>query len=50
VYDLSGKKLFSKEAVDSNQLVINNLTPVNAVLVVKVTLNNGQVISQKILH
>jgi hypothetical protein len=50
VYDLSGKKLFSKEAVDSNQLFINNLTPVNAVLVVKVTLNNGQVISQKILH
>jgi hypothetical protein len=50
VYDLSGKQLYGKKEVSSNLLVINNLTPVNAVLLVKVILNSGQVLMQKILH
>ncbi|MBU0942638.1 MAG: T9SS sorting signal type C domain-containing protein [Bacteroidetes bacterium] len=50
VYDLAGKQLFAKKAVDSNQMSISNLSAANVVLVVKVVLNNGSVVTQKIVY
>ena len=50
VYDLAGKQLFAKKAVDSNQMAINNLNAANVVLIVKVVLNNGSVVTQKIVY
>jgi hypothetical protein len=50
VYDLAGKQLFGKKAVDSNQMTISNLNASNVVLIVKVVLNNGLVVTQKIVY
>ncbi|MBX9888658.1 MAG: T9SS sorting signal type C domain-containing protein [Flavobacteriaceae bacterium] len=50
VYDLAGKLLFANKAVDLNQMSISNLSAANVVLVVKVVLNNGSVVTQKIVY
>ncbi|MDG2431218.1 T9SS sorting signal type C domain-containing protein, partial [Flavobacterium sp.] len=50
VYDLAGKQLFAKKAIDTNQMTIANLPATNVVLVVKVVLTNGSVLTQKIVY
>ncbi|MBC5846648.1 T9SS sorting signal type C domain-containing protein, partial [Flavobacterium kayseriense] len=50
VYDLAGKQLFAKNAVDSNQMSISSLSAANVVLIVKVVLNNGSVVTKKIVY
>ncbi|MBE0390361.1 T9SS sorting signal type C domain-containing protein [Flavobacterium sp. PL002] len=50
VYDFSGRQLYSKAAIDSNILVMNNLTNANVALIIKVVLNNGELITRKIAY
>ncbi|MBE0390362.1 T9SS sorting signal type C domain-containing protein [Flavobacterium sp. PL002] len=50
VYDFSGRQLYSKAAIDSNILVVNNLTNANVALIIKVVLNNGEMITRKIAY
>ena len=50
VYDLAGKQLFAKKAIDTNQMTITNLPATNVVLVVKVVLADGSVLTQKIVY
>ncbi|NRT16275.1 hypothetical protein HNP99_002639 [Flavobacterium sp. 28A] len=50
VYDFSGRQLYSKIAIDSNEVVVKNLTHANGALIVKVVLNNGKMITRKIVY
>ncbi|MES2575096.1 MAG: T9SS sorting signal type C domain-containing protein [Bacteroidota bacterium] len=49
VYDISGKQIFKKDTVNSNELTISNLVATQQVLLVKVSLN-GQDFIRKIIH
>ncbi|MTH18047.1 T9SS sorting signal type C domain-containing protein [Flavobacterium sp. LC2016-01] len=49
VYDISGKLLYNKTKVGSNELQISNLQSSNQVLIVKVTLENNFTVSKKII-
>ncbi|MBK0369818.1 T9SS sorting signal type C domain-containing protein [Flavobacterium agrisoli] len=49
VYNMSGKVLYSKERIGQTQLQIANLKLANQVLVVKVELENGAVVTRKIV-
>ncbi|NRS90735.1 putative repeat protein (TIGR01451 family) [Flavobacterium sp. 7E] len=50
VYDFSGRQLYSNIAIDSNEVVVKNLTHANGALIVKVVLNNGELITRKIAY
>lgn len=50
VYDITGKQIYKKSKVDSNQLLIHNLVPGNRILIVEVVLQNGKRSSQKIAY
>lgn len=49
VYDLLGRELFAQSAVGSSELVVKSITAKNQALVVKITLQNGQVATKKIM-
>lgn len=49
VFDLLGRKVFDKEAIDTNEFRTSNITVKKQIIVVKVTLSNGQVISKKVI-
>ena len=49
VFDLLGRKVFDKEAIDTNEFRTSNITVKKQMVVVKVTLSNGQVISKKVI-
>jgi hypothetical protein len=49
VYDLLGRQLFKKEKVNSNELTIPNMVSGQQTLLVKVTLQNGQTVTKKII-
>ncbi|WP_456315060.1 Ig-like domain-containing protein [Pseudomonas shirazensis] len=49
IFDITGKILYNKKKVDTTELQISNLQAGNQVLLVKVTLENGYVISKKII-
>ncbi|MDQ6471269.1 T9SS sorting signal type C domain-containing protein [Flavobacterium sp. LHD-80] len=49
VYDISGKLLYNKTKIDSNELQVSNLQSSNQVLIVKVTLENDFTVSKKII-
>jgi GEVED domain/Fibronectin type III domain len=42
VYDMLGRTLFNKRSINSDRFTINNISPDNATLIVKVKLVNGQ--------
>ena len=42
VYDMLGRTLFNKRSINSDHFTINNISPSNATLIVKVKLVNGQ--------
>lgn len=48
-YDLLGRKVTSKQSVNANELIINDLAIRNQPLIVKIRLQNGQSVTQKIL-
>ena len=49
VYDILGKEVFAKVNINSNELIISDLTVQNQSLIVKLTLTNGNQISKKII-
>ncbi|MDQ6471268.1 T9SS sorting signal type C domain-containing protein [Flavobacterium sp. LHD-80] len=49
IYDISGKLLYNKTKIDSNELQVSNLQSSNQVLIVKVTLENDFTVSKKII-
>ena len=50
VFDLIGRKVFDKEAVNSNEFRTSTITLNKQTVIVKVTLTNGQIISKKVLY
>lgn len=50
IYDILGKQLFLKEKVNAYQLTIDNLVSTRQTLLVKVSLQNGQTITKKIMY
>jgi hypothetical protein len=50
VYDLLGRQLFKKDKVNSNEFSILNLVSSQQTLLVKVTLQNGQTLTRKIIY
>lgn len=50
VYDLLGRQLFKKEKVNNNELAIPNFVPSQQTLIVKVSLQNGQTVTRKIVY
>ncbi|MDI9310487.1 MAG: GEVED domain-containing protein [Limnohabitans sp.] len=50
VYDVIGKKLIDKKDVDLNEIQIQELNPTTNVLLVKVTLESGAIITKKVLY
>ncbi len=50
IFDLLGKKIYQKNNVNSNELSMPNLASDQQVLLVKVTLQNGQTITKKIVY
>ncbi|MFE3871320.1 T9SS sorting signal type C domain-containing protein [Flavobacterium sp. ZS1P70] len=50
VFDLLGRKVFDKEAIDTNEFHTSNITVNKQTVVVKVTLSNGQEISKKVIY
>lgn len=49
VFDILGKVVYHKKKIDANALKISNLQSGNQVLLVKVTLENENIISKKII-
>ncbi|WP_051234350.1 T9SS sorting signal type C domain-containing protein [Flavobacterium denitrificans] len=49
VYDISGRLLYNKTKINSNEMQISNLQSSNQVLIVKVTLENDFSVSKKII-
>jgi hypothetical protein len=50
VYDLLGRQLFKKDKVNSNELTIANLVSSQQTLLIKVILQNGQMVTKKIIY
>ncbi|MFV8379899.1 T9SS sorting signal type C domain-containing protein, partial [Flavobacterium sp. LB3R33] len=50
VFDLLGRKVFDKEAINSNEFSISNSTLNKQIVIVKVILTNGNVISKKVIY
>ena len=50
VYDISGKLIYKKEAVENSKLIIENLKSSDQVLVVKVILDNKLVETKKVIY
>jgi hypothetical protein len=50
VYDVLGRQITSKKNVSANTAVLTNLRPTQSALIVKVTLENGQVITKKVIY
>lgn len=50
IYDLSGKQIYQKDKINSNELSITNLISGKQTLVVKTTLQNGETMTDKIIY
>lgn len=50
VFDLLGKKVFDKETVNSNEFSISNGTLNKQIVIIKVILTNGNIISKKVIY
>lgn len=49
VYDITGRLVFQKQHIDSNELLISNAVLNRQALVLKIVLANGQVVNRKII-
>lgn len=49
IYDLAGKLIYLKTRINSNEAVVNNLPSTHQVLIVKVTLIDGSIVSKKLI-
>lgn len=50
VFDLLGRAIFDAKAIDGNDFVINTIAAVNQALLIQVTLQNGVVITRKLIY
>jgi hypothetical protein len=50
VYDVLGRQITSKKNVSANTAVLTNLRPTQSALIVKVTLENGQTVTKKVIY
>ena len=50
VYDLSGRQLFKKHGVNSNEISIPDLTSNQQTILIKVSLQNGKQVSKKVVY
>ncbi|NWL02131.1 hypothetical protein DM790_15010, partial [Flavobacterium collinsii] len=50
VYDVGGKLLYNKKGIDNKEWLITNLRSGPQVLLVKITLENGQTVTKKIIY
>ena len=50
VYDLLGRSIYQKTNVSANEFVIQNLVSSHQALLIKILLNNGQTVSNKIMY
>ncbi len=50
VFDLLGRKVFEKTAINSNEFQTSGVKLTNQVVLVKVTLANGKLISKKVMY
>ncbi|MCL9804616.1 GEVED domain-containing protein [Flavobacterium amniphilum] len=50
VYDIVGKNLLSLKNIQQKQLTVNQLKPTTNVILVKVTLENGSVVTKKVIY
>jgi len=48
-YDVTGRKIFHEEAVNATELKINEITAKQQTLILKIKLQNGQIITRKII-
>lgn len=49
VYDVLGRELVRKNSINANDITLPNVSAVNQALIVKITLENGQVVTRKIV-
>lgn len=49
VYDILGRELVNKNNINANDITLPNVSAVNQALIVKITLENGQVVTRKII-
>ena len=49
VYDILGRELVRKNNINANDITLSNVSAVNQALIVKITLENGQVVTRKII-
>lgn len=49
VYDVLGKEIIKKTNIASNDLILNNITATNQALIVKIKLENGEVVTRKVI-
>jgi len=50
IYDLSGRQIYQKDKVNSNELLIANLVSSRQTLIVKTSLQNGSTYTDKIIY
>jgi len=50
IFDIQGKRLFNSENISKKELEINQLKPTSDVLLVRVTLENGEVQTKKVIY
>ena len=50
VYDLLGRSIYQKTNVSAKEFVIQNLVSSHQALLIKILLNNGQTVSNKIMY
>nr|WP_314895938.1 T9SS sorting signal type C domain-containing protein [uncultured Flavobacterium sp.] len=50
MYDLSGRLIYQKRNVNTNELTISNLVENHQILLVKIVLQNGQTVTKKIVN
>jgi hypothetical protein len=50
VYDLSGRQLYKKERLNSTEVTVQYLTSGTQALVVKVVLENGNIVTKKVIY
>jgi hypothetical protein len=49
VYDVLGREILKKTNIASNDLILNNITATNQALIVKIKLENGEVVTRKVI-
>jgi capsid protein len=50
VYDLSGRQLYKKERLNSTEVTVQYIGSGTQALVVKVVLENGKVLTKKVIY